>query len=234
MHDIPPTGLKPPELIPLGLKPRSRDNPQIRREKYAALYRETHRDVLRFVGRRLGTNYSLSLAEDITADAYLIAWRRFAEIPAELPEARAWLFTVARNCLLNEQRGMARRGALQVRIADDAILTANREVLESAVDSHDIAVTSQLDLAAAWHKLSPQDQEVLALLAWENLNSMQAGKVLGISGAAFRMRLTRARNNFRKSLQPAPLPMVANRNSAELSKHQMRPNSNQNYYAASA
>lgn len=177
-----------------------------RQDSYAALYRATHHDILRFVGRRIGAGIPLSVAEDITADTFLIAWRRFSEIPTELSDARAWLFGVARNCLLNEKRSLSRQGALQVRIADDAIVAANRPsgaLPESATQSHEQQVVSRLDLAAAWNSLTARDQEVLALLIWENLTSEQAGKVLGISGPNFRMRLTRARNNFRKATLPA-------------------------------
>lgn len=181
---------------------QSENDPRARQEKYAALYRETHHDILRFVGRRLGADIPLSVAEDITADAFLIAWRRFAEIPTDLSDARAWLFGVARKCLLNEKRSAMRRGALQVRIADDAILNANGVFQEPTVASPENHVASRLDFAAAWRQLSPQDQEVIALLTWENLTSEQAGRVLAISAPAFRMRLTRARHNLRKLIQP--------------------------------
>jgi len=179
----------------------SRPNSDGSQERYAALYRATHHDLLRFIGRRTGADVPLSVAEDIAAETYLIAWRRFAEIPTELSDARAWLFGVARNCLLHEKRSAARRGALQIRIAGDAISAANRITSESAIESHEKQVATRLDLTAAWQSLSAQDQEVIALLTWENLTSEQAGRVLGISAPAFRMRVTRARQNLRKAIQ---------------------------------
>jgi len=162
-------------------------------QRFAAVYRDTHADVLRFVARRLNAadGTALNRAEDITHEAYLIAWRKLAELPADNAEARAWLFTIARNCLLNDNRAHARQLGIQVRIADNA---------EIAVPDPNLGVDLRVDLHAAWAWLSPESQEVLALSAWEGLNSTQAAKVLGISGTAYRMRLSRARTALRAAM----------------------------------
>jgi DNA-directed RNA polymerase specialized sigma24 family protein len=99
---------------------------------------------------------------------------RRADVPAGLDDARAWLFGTARNCLLNEQRGQSRQGALEVRIA---------EVTKESTESEDDLVAFHVDLASAWQQLSPDDQEVLSLAMWEALPSPQAGTALGITAA---------------------------------------------------
>lgn len=166
-----------------------------RERRFAALYRMTYPDVLRFVQRRVGADR----AEDVVHEAFLVAWRRFGDVPSRPQDARAWLFAVARNALLNEQRGQVRRDALGVRIAT--------ETVTSTQGDHDLVV-HRADLQAAWKRLRPEDQEVLSLAVWEELPSPQAGQVLGISSAAYRRRLHRARSALRNLLaSPTTVPV---------------------------
>ena len=62
-----------------------------RRERFAKLYRATHPEVLGFVARRLSPSDASDRTriEDITHEVFLVAWRRFDDVPHELDEARA-------------------------------------------------------------------------------------------------------------------------------------------------
>ena len=84
-----------------------------REARYRALFAEHYADVLRFAARRVHPDH----AEDVAAEAFLVAWRRFDEVPRRPGDARAWLFGVTRHCLLNDGRGRTRREALAVRVA---------------------------------------------------------------------------------------------------------------------
>lgn len=162
-----------------------------REERFRALHASAYADVLRFVQRRVEP----SLAEDVVADALLVAWRRLDEAPRLLDDRRAWLFGIARHCLMNTRRGQGRQGALAVRLADAAASggTADAEL-----------VALRLDLTAAWQALEPAEQEAIALATFDGLTSRQAGQVLGISAAAYRLRLMRARRSLRQLLDHAP------------------------------
>lgn len=70
----------------------------------------------------------------------------------------------------------------------------------SAVPDGADAAVSRADLARAWARLSPVDQEVLSLTVFEGLESAAAGSVLGISAASYRVHLSRARAALRRSL----------------------------------
>jgi RNA polymerase sigma-70 factor (ECF subfamily) len=74
-------------------------------------------------------------------------------------------------------------------------------VTREITESEDDLVAFHLDLSRAWHQLRPEDQEVLSLAIWENLSSPQAGRVLGITAAAYRIRLYRARLALRRVLK---------------------------------
>ncbi len=166
-----------------------------REARFRRLYAATYADVLRFALRRAHPSH----AEDVTAEVFLVAWRRLHDVPTALGEAKAWLLGVARLTLRNNSRGRQRYAALEVRIADD---------LHHQVDGDaDIdALTRRLDLAAAWPRLSASDQEAIALIAWEGLSTSQAAAVVGISAVAFRLRLSRARRALRRHLGPPPPP----------------------------
>ena len=158
-----------------------------RQQRFAALYDSAHADVLRFIRRRA----DFDAAEDLAHETFLIAWRRFDNVPSAEDAARAWLFGVARNCLLNDHRARERYAQLGVRIATS---------MEPESEWTSDAVAGQLDLISAWQSLSHGQQEVLSLALWEELPAVNAGKALGISAAAYRIRLHRARNALRHSL----------------------------------
>lgn len=162
-----------------------------REDAFRALYEAVYPDLLRFVQRRTGPER----AEDVVAEAFLVVWRRFDDVPRHHDDARAWTFGIARKVLLNDHRGERRRSALGVRLADIAV-APSADAMESAV--------SRVDLAVAWRQLSETHQEALALAVFEELAAPHAAAVLGISPVAFRLRLTRARRALRQQLQSLP------------------------------
>lgn len=159
-------------------------------ERFRAAFAAWYPDVLRFVSRRVHPTH----AEDVVAETFLVLWRRVADLPADPGDGRAWAFGVARGVLLNDRRGVRRREALAVRLADEA----GRSRPFGGEDPD--LVARRLDLVAAWPRLTAGDQEVLALAYWDDLTSPEAASVLGISPVAFRLRLTRARRALRRHL----------------------------------
>jgi RNA polymerase sigma-70 factor (ECF subfamily) len=150
-------------------------------------------DVLRFAQRRVHPSH----AEDVTADVFLVAWRRLDDAPNGPHDLRAWLFGIARHCLLNTRRGQGRRDALAVRVAE----TVPSAGLADGLDTD--LVAQRVDLATAWRRLSETHQEALSLTVFEDLTSPQAGRVLGITPAAYRLRLLRARHALRRQINVA-------------------------------
>lgn len=163
-----------------------------REHTFTAFYEAVYPDLVRFVQRRAHADH----AEDVVADAFLVAWRRLDELPRSHEDARAWVFGISRNVLMNNHRGEQRRRALGVRLAD---ATAGPHP-----DPDADLVVSRVDLANAWCLLSEVHQEALALAVFEQLCAPQAATVLGISPVAFRLRLSRARRALRLHLDHQP------------------------------
>jgi RNA polymerase sigma-70 factor (ECF subfamily) len=125
-------------------------------------------------------------AEDAAAETFAIAWRKLPAIPHEpLP----WLYAVARRVLANQRRGNGRRERLAALLRVDDVPTPVR-------------VGDDLDgpVFAALASLSPADQEILRLVAWEDLRNHQIAEVLGITANAVAIRLHRARSRFTEAL----------------------------------
>jgi RNA polymerase sigma-70 factor (ECF subfamily) len=121
--------------------------------------------------------------DEIAAEAMAIAWRRLADVP--LDDARPWLIATARNLLLADRR---RRGK-PVADLDSVEPAAPAELPAPAVDL-------DAELEDALRSLSAHDREALLLVAWEDLTPTAAAASLGITAAAFRVRLHRARRRL--------------------------------------
>jgi RNA polymerase sigma-70 factor (ECF subfamily) len=160
---------------------------------YAALYGRVHA----YAARRVG----MEAADEVTAETFLVAWRRFDVIPREpLP----WLYGVARNVVLRHRVAHARQeAALHAMEAD--------WVAAEPIDSDDVG------LWAAWLRLSTSDREVLALVAWEELPVRDAARSLGCSAPVFSVRLHRARRRFERLLERPVAAARATSNPSEVS-----------------
>jgi RNA polymerase sigma factor (sigma-70 family) len=135
-------------------------------------------------------------AGDVTAETFLVAWRRLSHAPSE-PELRPWLYGVARRVLANHRRGERRRSALGERL---------RRELRAHVPDSSGEVVQRADVTDAMRRLSARDQEVLELHLWEGLESREIAEVLGLATAVVRPRLSRARGRLRELLGNDPPP----------------------------
>ena len=153
--------------------------------RFRSFFEEHYEAVLAYVLRRIEGGS----AEDLAAETFLIAWRRFGSIPADpLP----WLYTVARNLISNHRRGAVRRDAFLARLKG--------ETSEKRPDPAEDFV-SRGEILSAFRRLSSRDRETLALVAWEGLSGERAAKVLGCSVGAFWVRLHRARRRLARELE---------------------------------
>ena len=127
-------------------------------------------------------------AQDAVAETWLVAWRRFEDLPDEpLP----WLLGVCRKALSNKRRSQGRRGALHDRIAGVAPLHQR---------DHADAVGERSRIEAALHNLKEGDREALLLTAWEGLKPAEAAAALNCSARTFSVRLHRAKARLAKEL----------------------------------
>jgi RNA polymerase sigma factor (sigma-70 family) len=154
--------------------------------RFRTLFDAEYRSILQYCLRRVDEPED---AADVLAETFLVAWRRFDDVPAG-KDARFWLYGVARRVLANARRGEQRRDRLAERLRDH-LRTAERPV----------AVSAGEELRVLLAGLDDDDRELLTLIAWEDLTPAEAGRVLGISAGTARVRLHRARRRLRRALR---------------------------------
>jgi RNA polymerase sigma-70 factor (ECF subfamily) len=159
------------------------------RERFERVFRDNARTVLSFALSRTQPEE----AKDVVAQTFFVAWRRFAELPEEpLP----WLIGVARRTLADGRRSDRRREALWGRLSGGY-----------STAGIDIDVAEQLHLRGsigpALQALSPDDRDILVLVAWEGFTVEQLAEALGCSKPTASVRLHRARRRFASLLDEA-------------------------------
>jgi len=160
--------------------------PDDREAALAALFEAHFEPLLAYTRRRTP---QLSDAEDLVAETFAVAWRRFDRVPRAPGEQLPWLYGVARRLLANQRRGAARRLRLLERLR--------------TTFSPPPAGPAQ-DIGWAIARLSEPEQELLRLIAWEGLTHAEVGTVLGISPNAVAIRVHRARERLKRTMKGVP------------------------------
>jgi RNA polymerase sigma-70 factor (ECF subfamily) len=178
-----------------GMPARARRDPETRtatsrRDRFRAIYDANYHLILGYALRRTEHRED---AEDIVADTFLVAWRRFDDMPRGA-EARLWLYGVARGTLANHHRTLRRRDRLHGRLESEVGLQAPPPAADRARPAA---------VATAFSRLGDDDREVLSLLGWEGLDAGEIATVVGCSRNAARIRVHRARRRFAKELAAA-------------------------------
>ncbi len=159
-------------------------SPEARR-RFDQIFERHHQDVIRYCVRRLGA----SDGPDAAAEVFVVAWRRLDQIP-DGESAKAWLLGVAYRIVSNEYRGRARRGRLVGRLSH-----------MRGDDSSQVEVVGSIGgVVTVLESLRPLDQEVLRMVAWDELSRSEIAEILGISENAVDQRLFRARARLRDRL----------------------------------
>lgn len=151
-----------------------------REERFSEAFRAHYSELTRFVARRAPSR----IVEDVVADTFVTAWRRFDDDPTHI---RPWLFAIAYNVMRTQLRGLGRWESLQVRVDAEP---------SSPIGDFADEVALRTDVVEAFSRLKPADQEVLSLAVWEELDSAGAALVLNCSARAYLVRLHRARRRL--------------------------------------
>jgi RNA polymerase sigma-70 factor (ECF subfamily) len=155
-----------------------------RAERFSALFDRHYPAVWRFVARRVWPD----AVDDVVAETFLAAWRRFDDLPSDpLP----WLLNAAGKCLANHRRAATRAESLKDRLATES--TPVRADATSQRQQRDALVN-------AFASLADTERALLMLTDWDGLPARRAARVLGIPAATASARIYRARKKLRAAL----------------------------------
>ena len=166
-------------------------------EAFAALVRRHGQAVHAYLFRRANRQ----TADELLGEVWLRAFRSRAGYDQDYPNARPWLYGIARNVLRAHWRAREPDHDGELRGGDDPWTEAD-DRLEAA--------DQFVRLQKALDDLHPADREVLLLVAWEHLTPAEAAASLDIPQGTARWRLHRARILLQRQLYthpPTPLSL---------------------------
>ncbi len=177
--------------------------PANNQEAFKRLYEKYSTRVLAYCVRRIGPD----LAHDALAETFLVAWRRFDDLPGgedNLP----YLYGVASKVLSNSRRSSLRRSRLASRLQSlgvDHTADASTYVIQSDQNRRVLAAIAQL---------GKKDQEILMLYTWEEVSREKIAEMMGMTKPAVDQRIHRcykrlARTFGNADVEPTSLPRVA-------------------------
>jgi RNA polymerase sigma-70 factor (ECF subfamily) len=143
-----------------------------------------------YVYRRVG---DAQLAEDLTGDVFVRMIKAIQAERAWHSSFQAWLYRIAHNLVVDHYR----RGAPATETALDERLVAARDDPFAAVSEQ----LSQEELGAAIRRLTPDQQQVLALRFGEGMTARQAAEVVDKSVGAVEALQHRALAALRRILE---------------------------------
>ncbi len=164
---------------------------------FAGLFDRHADEIHAYAARRLGPD-EVAVADDVTAETFLVAFKKRKRYDATRADARPWLYGIASKLIAGHRRTEVRRLRALARQApepDDGFEERSAERVS--------AQRLRPRLAAALAALSAGERNLLLLVAWAELSYEDAAAALDIPIGTVRSRLSRTRTKIRRFLEEA-------------------------------
>ena len=135
-----------------------------------------------------------ALAEDLTQDTFVRAWRALPTFSTQKGTLQAYLFRIARNLVIDNQR----------KRKESALTSDIIEIIESPenLENKIVAKEEKNEVAKALLILDSEEKEAVILRYFEDLSYDEISKTLGKKSGAIRVKVHRAleklKNYFEK------------------------------------
>jgi RNA polymerase sigma factor (sigma-70 family) len=157
----------------------------------AELYRCTREALTRYLRGRCGNDAD---ADDALQNTFENATRFLGGYRGD-GSPRGWLFRVAAHSCSRLRRGLKNNPALHTPIDD---VTADRVLVDHRAADPEARIASRADVVlAAIEALEPLDQRVVLLRDGQGMSAKETAAQLGLTEAAVKSRLFRARRSIR-------------------------------------
>jgi RNA polymerase sigma-70 factor (ECF subfamily) len=144
-----------------------------------------------YLARRVGR----TLADDLTAETFLIAFRGRDRYDLAQPDCRPWLYGIAANLLRGHRRAEIRQYRALARTGTDPVhADADDRVLSRVAAADHVR-----RLAAVLAKLPDGERDVLTLVSQAQLTYPEVARALDIPIGTVRSRLHSARKRLRSA-----------------------------------
>ena len=149
------------------------------------LYRRYSRELFGFACNALGDR---ELAEEVVQDVFARAWRHAGDYDSRRASVRTWLYSIARNRIVDARRRASVRPALAPSAEPESPADIDHE-LEQAV--------LRWQVAAALARLSPEHREVIRLAHYGGLTLREISERKGIPLGTVKSRTSYALRTLR-------------------------------------
>lgn len=164
----------------------------MRDSDFERLYEDHAQALFGFLAYRTGDR---GLAEEVMSEAFERALKARRRYDPGKASARTWLYSIALNCLRDQQR---RRG-VEVRALDRVGAAGERELSDPALDRAE----TRDEVQRALRVLSEEEREVVALRYGGELSAQEMAKLLGERETTVEGRLYRALRKLREEFEPS-------------------------------
>ena len=146
------------------------------RDSYLDVYDKCFDDVYRYVVFRVGSKWD---ADDIVSEVFMKAYQGYE---SQRGDRRAWVFTIARNCVIDFYR-RNKREVKHADLSDIPMVCHELDTLENKVEAD--------CLREALEQLDQDQRELISLRYFAGLPHRQVAEVLGRTEGAVKMRISR-------------------------------------------
>jgi RNA polymerase sigma-70 factor (ECF subfamily) len=167
-------------------------------ETFGVLFERYAGQLYGYAARRVGRQ----VAEDLVADAFLVAFAGRERYDRAVPNARPWLFGILTNLLRNHHRAEARAWRAYARAGNDP-LGDGRQVAEPFADRAGERLDAQAAaraMAGVLASMPNQQRDLLLLHVWAGMDYPELASALGLPPGTVRSRLHRAKARLRQAL----------------------------------
>ena len=154
-------------------------------DAFGDLYDQYVDMVHRYVALRVG---SPQLAEDLTSETFLRAWRRIGSFTWQGRDVGAWFVTIARNLVADHYKSSRYR----LELTTDDLTAGGGGPVQEGPEGEVIASLQSAALLEAVRRLGPEQQECIALRFLQGLSVSETAQVMGKNDGAIKALQYRA------------------------------------------
>ena len=181
-----------PGPVPWGEPAVTRRASDLREAEFDRIFEEYSAPIYNYVLRMVGDP---DRAADVTQDTFIKAYRKL-ETVTDAAATRSWLYRIATNTAIDDMR----RRKMLTRMGDEQPQFVNRPDHRPGPEAEVMAATLDERVQRALLMLRPNYRQCLLLSDLEDMSAQQIGEVMGLSYAAVRTLLCRARAEMRRAL----------------------------------
>jgi RNA polymerase sigma-70 factor (ECF subfamily) len=170
------------EIVNLVLKAISGDI-----EAFGELYTSHVTKIYRYVYYRV---YSKELAEDITQEVFLKAWKSIGSCKGKEKTFSSWLYRITHNLIIDKLRKKQMQSSREAELPEDIRDTTDR--MEISLEQRDLLKVIEI--------LPSNQRQVIIMKFIEEMDNREIAESLGKSTGAVRILQMRALETLRKTL----------------------------------